>query len=225
VAAILGSKEVMMPRRAGVMSAVGLLCAPLAFDFVHSWVGLLEELDWEDVAGLVGDMETAGREILARSSVEGDEVSITRGADMRYSGQGYEISVAVPSGSTSDLGTELRSRFADAYAHRYGRTLNGVPIEIVNWRCSAAGPIPSIAAGDSTDRPAKGPVRERPIYLASANEFVDVPVYDRYRMAVGDAVQGPAVIEEAESTFVVGQDAEIRVDEQGNLVATLEWGG
>jgi N-methylhydantoinase A len=222
VAAILGSPDVMMPRGAGVMSAIGLLCAPLAFDFVRSWVGLLDEVDWEHVTGLLEEMEDAGREILARSRIQNGQVKVVRGADMRYLGQGYELAVPLPEVSRADLGSELALAFQGAYGHRYGRALPGVPVEIVNWRCSAAGPVPSLAqpdtaAGVTVDRPSKS----RQIFLAEANEFATVPVYDRSHLSTGATIEGPAIIEENESTFVVGQVAEITVDERENVIATM----
>ena len=221
VAAILGSTDVMMPRGAGVMSAIGLLCAPLAFDFVRSWVGLLDEVDWDQVTGLLGEMEDAGREILARSRIRNGEVKVVRGADMRYVGQGYELSVSLPEASQADLGGELALAFQGAYGHRYGRALSGVPVEIVNWRCSAVGPVPTLAEPAVATAKADGPAKEREIFLAEANEFVTVPVYERSQMSPGTAIEGPAIIEENESTFVIGQAAEIVVDERENVVATL----
>ena len=98
VAGILGVREVLCPFGAGVGSTVGLLAAPLAFDFVRSDYALLEGADWSAVAAHYAEMEGEGMRLLAQAGVAPQEVTLRRTADMRLSGQAHQISVPIPVG-------------------------------------------------------------------------------------------------------------------------------
>ncbi len=225
VARVLGSPALMMPLRAGVMSAVGLQCAPLAFDFVQSWLSPLEELDQGEIGRLLADMAAQGEEILTRTGLGASEVTITLSADMRYTGQGFEINVPVSSNGTGPSRAELEESFTRVYQRRHGLALEAVPVEVVNWRCIVSGPLPATGTPSSflDSREAGGPVPSgrRPIYSPGRGGMVDAPVYDRYALRPGDAAQGPAIVEEHESTLVVAGEAEIAIDEVGNVIVEL----
>src|SRR5438034_585479 len=89
------------PSGAGVTSTVGVLTAPLAFDFVRSSYGRLEELDWDEVNDIFGAMEAEGRAVLTASGVQAGDIRYGRIADMRYVGQGHEVRVPIPNGPLS----------------------------------------------------------------------------------------------------------------------------
>src|SRR5699024_197654 len=95
------------------------------------------------------------------------------------------------------------------------------PVDVIAWRVTASGPRPTLAlpgrqGGDRDPRSARED--KRLIYIPDANEYVDTPVYDRYRLHAGATLDGPAVIEERESTVVVNGAAQIRVDDDHNLI-------
>src|SRR5262249_3390615 len=133
VARVLGSPGLMMPHRAGVMSAVGLQCAPLAFDFVRSWLSPLEDFDQSTVGRLLAERAAQGSKILARAGLAPSEVTTTLSADMRYIGQGFEINVPVSSNGDGPSRSELEESFARVYRHRHGLAMESVPVEVVNW--------------------------------------------------------------------------------------------
>jgi N-methylhydantoinase A len=224
VAERLKLKTLVCPLAAGVTSAFGMLTAPLAFDFVQSYVTSLSDLDFAVLERLYADMEERGRDLLAAAGVEGD-ITLTRSADMRYLHQGFEIRVPLPSGRlTKDDLPALRLSFAEEYERLYKRLNPGVEIEVVNWRLVASGPQPQItlpepdAAGRSLTAARKG---ERPVYLPEHNSFVPCGVYDRYLLPVGTSFSGPAIVEERECTVVIGSHACANVDEEQNLVIAL----
>ena len=147
-----------------------------------------------------------------------------RTADMRYVGQGYEISVPIPGGT---LGAQDAKRIEDSfwneYNRLYGRYVKNVAVEGVTWRLWAHGPIPrvdlkGIKGGESGKEPLKG---TRKAYFPERKEFIATKVYDRYVLRPGDSLKGPAIIEERESTAVFGPDSSCIVDEFGNLVIEL----
>ena len=223
VGRILGAPEVIVPIGAGVLSTVGFLAAPLAFDFVRSLNGLLDELDWVELNRLFNEMESEGRELLSEAGVGVGDMRFTRLAELRYAGQGHEISVELDPGEfTSASAADITTRFEAEYARLYQRSAPGNPIEAVNWRVLISGPSQHLPLDLlSTDSPAdnveaaiKG---ERAIYLPEDGRFATVPVYDRYRLGAGMRFSGPAIIEERESTAVINTGAHIRIDELRNL--------
>ncbi|MEO0428352.1 MAG: hydantoinase/oxoprolinase family protein [Pseudomonadota bacterium] len=225
VARILGSPAVVYPWGAGVMSAVGFLAAPLSLDFVRSQPGRLDALDWDAAAGLMAEMATEGAAALA-PSLDGARATEERVADMRYARQGYEIRVPVPDGPLdAAMADPLAKAFEAAYEALYGHTVPNAAIEVVSWRLRVAGPKPALslmppqAAGE---RPSLKGMREAWVQAATGTGGAHqaLPVHDRYALAPGSMIEGPAIIEERESTVVIASPADIAVDEAGNLVAT-----
>ena len=224
VARILQSPSVIFPLGAGVMSAVGFLVAPLSFDFVRTLPGVLDALDWGAIAGTVAEMEAEGRAILGRT-IAADQIRFRRFADMRYRKQGYEIRVPIPDGLLdASRRDEIRRNFESAYRAIYGHTVRDAPVEAVSWRVVAQGPRPSLrlptsARGGRDARAARKGVRR--VYVSDARGYAEVPVYDRYALGAGATLEGPAVIEERESTVVVGAVARIRVDDAANVIVEV----
>jgi N-methylhydantoinase A len=219
VAGILGSPSVIYPFGAGVMSAVGFLVAPMSFDFVRTLPGTLDEMDWTAVGAVLEEMENAGRAILGRS-IDPAKVGFRRSADMRYRKQGYEIRVGIPDGRLGpERAGEVRAAFEKAYADLYGHTIANTPIDVVSWRVVAQGPKPELASFGGTR--GGGVVRKgtRAVWLPDARAFAEIPVYDRYALRPAATLKGPAIVEERESTVVVGPGVRLTVDEQRNLVA------
>jgi N-methylhydantoinase A len=228
VARILRSPGVIYPLGAGVMSAVGFLVAPLAFDFVRTVPGALDALDWAAAARAVAEMEAEGRTILSRTIPAGS-VRFRRYADMRYRKQGYEIRVPIPDGALgAGRRDEIREGFEAAYRAIYGHTVGHAAIDVVSWRVVAEGPRPALAlpgGAPAAPEPRRALKGRRPVYLPDARRHVEVPVYDRYALGGGAVLEGPAIIEERESTVVVPVPARIRVDEAHNVVVDLAAAG
>jgi N-methylhydantoinase A len=226
VAEILHAPAMIAPFGAGVTSTVGFLTAPLAFDFVRTAYGRLDELDWAGVNAIFEEIEASGRQILLDSGVPEPQITYARAADFRYIGQGYEVRVPVPNGRLSEQSRpELIASFERVYRQLYGRPGPDVGVEIVNWRLIVSGPRPEVRL--SPDEVAAGGVEdarkgERPVYHPEYRDFRPTPVYDRYRLAPGAIFSGPAIVEERESTVVVGPRGRITVDEFRNVRVDLE---
>jgi 5-oxoprolinase (ATP-hydrolysing)/N-methylhydantoinase A len=222
VARLLGIGQVLIPPASGVASALGLLAAPPGFEFGHSLAGELGELDWEAVERLFAQMEAEGRAQLTAAGVPAEAVRYERRAEMRYAGQFHDIEIRLPERLSAATLPRLREQFEREYRRLYGVTLAGYPVMALNWRVHVAGPAPVIDLRRSFD----GADREtmlrgyREIYLPDAG-FVRVPVYDRARLAVGTALDGPVVIEEAEATTLIWPGDRLTVDPQHNLVIRI----
>ncbi|HEU5195127.1 MAG TPA: hydantoinase/oxoprolinase family protein, partial [Methylomirabilota bacterium] len=223
VARVLKVPRILLPFGAGAMSAWGLLTAPLAFDFVRTLRARLDAADWDALNRLFAEMEGEGREWLVRAGVPRDQVSVARIAEMRYVGQGHEVEAAVPAGtlSAASLPT-ISASFEDAYRALYHRLPQGVGIEALNWRVTVSAPPPALAFGAASASTAATAVKtHRRAWFAESNGWVDTPVYDRYALAPGTTFKGPAIIEERESTAVIGSGARCRVEETRTIVVQM----
>lgn len=223
LARILGVKQVVVPLAAGVTSAVGCLTAPLSFEEVRSFPAVLEETDWDAVNGLFSEMERFGYEMLQRVGVTADQVQVFTSADMRLLGQIHEIKVPVPG---TILGPSslpaLEKSFHEIYQALYSRQNLNIPIQVQNWRLLVQSPQAKVrlreeSTGHGIDLKAaiKG---TRKAYFQTAGDFVDCRVYDRYRLLPGHRLSGPAIIEERESTTILGPQDRASVDRFLNLI-------
>ncbi len=221
LAEILRLPAVVSPLGAGVGSTFGLLAAPLAFDFVRSAHARLDDFEWTFANALLDEMAREGRTLLERAGVPADAISYARSADMRYIGQGHEVPVPLPDGALDRRHlTQITTAFDRTYQTRYGRQGPDVPLEVMNWRLVASGPPPTLRprppAADSDRRAAlKG---ARLAYFPEHGRYIETSVYDRYALAPGEAIGGPAIVEERESTLVIGARGRARVDEHLNVI-------
>ena len=141
IAQSLGSTALLAPLGAGVMSTVGFLSAPLAFDFVRSWPQRLKTLDWHRANALLAGMQAEGQTLLEASGVAAGEITHRREADMRYVGQGHEIAVPLPAGALSAAQADtLKAAFEQVYRVLYERLGPPVPLEILTGGWSRSGP-------------------------------------------------------------------------------------
>ena len=223
VARILGAKQVIAPLAAGVTSALGCLTAPLSFEDVRSLPGLLANTDWSAINKLYEEMERRGLELLKEAGIPEGQAELVRSADMRLTGQIHEINVPVPDGELgpSQLG-RVEADFHDIYQELYSRRNLNIPIEVQNWRLLVKGPQPSVNLREepiAQDADASAALKgTRKAYFRVSDGYVDCPVYDRYRLKPGSQIQGPAIIEEQESTAVIGPQDKASVDQWLNLV-------
>jgi N-methylhydantoinase A len=221
VAEILHLPALVAPFGAGVGSTFGLLAAPLAFDFVRSAYNRLDGMNWADADRLLDEMAREGRAVLEGSGLAASDIRYERVADMRYVGQGHEVSVPLPDGRLDESHREkIQQSFERVYRALYGRKGPDVPLEIINWRVVASGPNPAVdflrlphAANGGAALKGK-----RRAYFPEAGGYIETPVYDRYALGPGEKFSGPAIVEERESTLIVGARGRARVDEHLNVV-------
>lgn len=219
VAAAIGSRTVIAPPSAGVMSAFGMLTAPMAFEFVRSRREVVDDHVLHRTASLRAEMEADGEALLQDSGVHREDIRHAQSADMRYTGQGFELRVALP----KDDDTPLTAAFAAAYRRKYGHPGPDLPLEVLTWRVVSRGPRPRLMltarAHDGDGSPSVKGTRQ--VWVAGRG-FETVPIYDRYALRPGGAVEGPAIVEERESTLVVPADAPCSVADDLSLVIDLE---
>jgi len=223
LAQILKLKRLIVPLGAGVTSALGFLVAAPAIDYVRSYVSRLEQLDWAHLNTLFEEMEIEARALIVDAGAQFDEITLTRTADMRHIGQGFEIAVPIPDGPLNASALSgIREAFFDSYHQLFERTVRDVPIEAMSWRLAASAPTPDVKLDfDSQSTEEKASLKgSRQVYFPETG-FTACDVYDRYALRPGDSFTGPAVVEERESTTVIGPGGKVSVDPYRNLICEL----
>jgi N-methylhydantoinase A len=220
----LGIPRAILPAAAGVTSAIGLLAADVRFDLSRSYVRRLDAVDPAYLASILEEMAAQGGTVVREAGVAGD-LSLARAADMRYVGQGFELSVPIPDGPVDDrTAAGLRGAFDRVYAHRYGYSDAKAAVELVtvSVTVTGAGPevrLPEQRPGARDAAEARRP--DRPAYFPETRGYVPCAVYDRARLPVGARIQGPAVVEEPESTTVLPPGTTAEVDPWANLAVRI----
>ena len=225
LAKLLKLRRLICPLGAGVMSALGFLVAAPAVDLVRSYVTRLDIADWSMVNKFFDDMTTTAIARLVEAGARADEISFSRRAEMRHIGQGFEITVPLPDGELdANSPTAVRALFYEKYEELFGRRVEGVGIEILTWRLHATAPKSEVKlsfAGQkaNTGERIKG---QRRVFFPETG-YVQCNIYNRYALTPGFKFNGPAVVEERESTTVIGPDASVQVDQFLNLVIDIDY--
>jgi N-methylhydantoinase A len=225
VASNLGMRLVIVPPGAGVGSAVGLLAAPLAFDFVRTRTYPIGDIDWAHAEEVLRDMEDEGRLLLRQAGLIEDQMTPTFAVDMRLAGQAYEVTVDLADAGPhrGDEG-RLSEQYSSTYRNRFGRPPPPVPMEVVNWRVRVSGPPPVFPLRQeegATATLAAARKATRSVYLPERGGLTETAVFDRSRLPTGVGIVGPAIVEEPESTIVVGSQTRASLDPDGNLIVEL----
>jgi N-methylhydantoinase A len=213
--------RVLVPPSPGVTSAMGLLVSDLKHVYVQAMICSLAELDWTAVNSAFRRLETRGRDVLTSEGIEGADVSFQREMDMRYIGQSYELQVSVPSRDLiPDDHDSMASRFYGEHERAYGYSTSTEPCEVVNLRVTAIGSIrqPKWRVLDAGDADASAAIKtQRDVYFPESGSRVSCKIYDRYQLLAGSRIEGPAIVEQIDSTVVIHPDYMADVDGFGNL--------
>jgi len=225
VARKLGLRQVICPPAAGVASALGLLVAPARVDRVAT-VGL--RLDRDSPAALekaFRKLENEARAVMADTGLKLESATVRRLADGRFLGQGFDLVVDLPDGPYDDSPesrTRLTAAFETAYREKFTLTPPDVPVEFINIRVAVRAPVAGAEVAVQGHAGAGGAVKGmRQAYFPERRGFEQTTVYDRARLAPGDEIAGPAVVEEDGSTLVIGPGGTAKVAATGNLIVTL----
>jgi N-methylhydantoinase A len=222
----LGAPRIIVPPNAGVGSALGFFTAPRAFDLVRSHKVSLADADFKEIEKIFKGLEKQGAETLKKAG-KNEAVRFERSLDMRFVGQGSETNVPIAESDFTGLRKEeIRKKFDRIYEKLYGRTYPDSAVEFINFKVRASLPERLFKfsklekkKGQTLKAAVKG---ERPAYSGIAKCYIPYMIYDRYKLFPNAKFKGPAIIEERESTLIVGEDATVSVDEYGFLWVDLE---
>ena len=214
----IGAARILVPPLAGVGSALGFFTAPIAFDLSRSHRVNLADADFGEIEKLFRSLEQEGAAILHEAARDAS-IRFERTLMMRFVGQGAETDLPVENVSFDTIKQEqIRTLFDQEYKRLYGRTYHETPVEFVTFKVRASLPerpftIPELVNRKGTlDTCIKG---TRQAFSLLQKNFIPFTVYDRLGLFAGAVLEGPAIVEERESTIVIGEDARGKVDEFG----------
>lgn len=217
-----GVREIMIPANAGVFSAIGLLVAPIKVDMVRTRYSPLNSVDWDAIETLYSEMEQALNRDLETTGVSRDRIEYRRRADIRYIGQGFEVSTEIPACLSPGCSADVAERFQNAYERQFGHRRDDQPIEILNWRLEGFARVSPPDHAPAAAKAAEGKSsRRRQVFFPETNCFVDTPILDLAELCNGAMRDGPALIEQAGSTIVIGPADKFTIDQFGNIRVTL----
>ncbi len=218
VGELLQSEAVIFPPQASVLSAFGSLVTPVRLDLVRSALRRLEDLDWEEVDRLTGEMTAEGLAALGEAGTAADDIRWSLGADLRYAGQQNEVGIVFAADPRPARDLDLiRRPFETAYFAQYGVNPSHVPVEVVSWRLTARGADRETGAAARLSGALGQPKGRRPIALWTGAEMATL--FDRSALALGQVIEGPALIEERETTIVLPPRWSGTVDALGCITA------
>ena len=211
----------LIPMSPGITSATGLLVTDLKHDYSNTLIQPIDELDLSAIENTYVGMETQGRTALSNEGMEENSIRFIRQVDVRYIGQSYELGIVVEPGKFDGVRRDqILEEFHKEHERAYGFSAPGEPVEIVAIRLTAVGDIakPTLREIGKTSGGVDSARRTtRSVYFAESKGFVDCPVYDRYKLSSGDVLQGPAIIEEMDSTTIIHPEYKGDVDRYGNI--------
>ncbi|MFC3230706.1 hydantoinase/oxoprolinase family protein, partial [Marinibaculum pumilum] len=223
VARILSIPEVIVPPYPGITSAVGLLTSDLKYETIQTGFHVSGQTDLDRVNADYRHMADGLGAQFAADGIAAADVAFERAADIRYVGQGYELRVEVPAGTIDEGALDsVYEAFHRQHEAEYGHCFRDSPIEIVNLRLAGTADVPKIG------RPAVrsgGSVEEARVKTAPATFRIgaelaqyDTGFYRRDLLPVGQAVPGPAIVLQTDSTTVVPPDCTVTAEANGNLI-------
>lgn len=208
-------REVLIPIMPGAFSAWGMLQTDMRHDVKITYYGDWDGQDPARLATLYGELEERGRAHLREEGVADADIAFERMADLRYEGQEYVLTVPVPAGTPDPAA--VRAAFDTAYQAQYGHSSKATRVEVANLRVAALGRLARPGLPDPETRP-KGPARSRTVWFDGAER--DTAILDRATLAPGEAIRGPAIIEEDTATTLVPPGWRIEVIAGGHMSMT-----
>jgi N-methylhydantoinase A len=218
----LGMAGVIVPLYPGVFSALGLLMSDVKHDYIRSRLAPIGELGPADVDTIFAELAAQARADLVRDGFAEGDIRIERALDLRYAGQGYELTLACTADETAAL-AELRKKFDAEHARQFGHSAPEEPVEVVSYRVRGIGLVPPVALPKFVPRGARladALLAARPARFDG--ETISCPVYQRENLDVGLTLRGPAILDQLDCTTVICPGQFARVDEWKNLIVMEE---
>ncbi|MCA9859832.1 MAG: hydantoinase/oxoprolinase family protein, partial [Thermomicrobiales bacterium] len=224
VARQLKLPRVIVPPAAGIMSAYGLLMAPLAFSLVQSYPSVLSEVDRSSLDEQFALLEDRARAMLLDAGVPAESIQLQRRFDLKYTGQKHTIEVELDATYfNADFDAALLEEFERLYVSQHGRANRGLELYLESIKVRGLGQVEA-SAGLMRGADASLPDAidaTRPVRFLGTPAPVPAQILRRSSLNTGIRYTGPAIIEEPETTTVIGPLDQFEVDDRGNLVVFI----
>jgi len=224
IALEVGTPWVLVPPYPGITSAMGLLATDMVYEYVSTAYQRLSTLDAAALERRFAELEAQARAQLEADGVPAERLVIQRVADCRYLGQGYELRVDVGSGAIDTAWIEkVRADFHDTHQREYSRRFEESDIEIPNVRARAIGLMPPLATRETeggSESAGDALRHEGEAWFLVGGGIAQVPTryYDRSALKAGNRLDGPAIVNQYDSTTVIPPGLSARIDRFGNVV-------
>jgi N-methylhydantoinase A/oxoprolinase/acetone carboxylase beta subunit len=224
IALEVGTPSVVVPNYPGVTAALGLLATDMVYEYVSTVYERLSSLDAGSLQAAFEELEQQARAQLEEDGIAAEQILVQRVADCRYLGQGYELRVDVDSGAIDDAWVEkVRGDFHDIHEREYSRRFEESDIEIPNVRVRGIGLMPPLKvpeADHGDESPDEALRYERDAWFRVGGSLEQVPTrfYDRTALKAGNRLEGPAIVNQYDSTTVIPPGLTAHVDRFGNIV-------
>ncbi len=229
VASKLGIRQVYIPKQAAVFCAFGAALADYKYILNRFIYRRDDDVDFEEVKTLYDGLEEEGVQVLERQGVAKENMKLVRGAEMRYFGQLHDVDVAVPEAHQREAFSETTLKELIRSFHEQHRALFGwsdpaMPTVLAMLKLQAIGvrrPV-KLETRPASGKDASGALkRRRKVYVKELGRFEETPCYEADRLRHGNAITGPAIVEETKTTVVVPPGARLTVDPYENYLITL----
>ena len=223
MAAELGMKGVVVPLHPGVYSAMGLVMSDVRHDYLRSRLTNIATTTEAEINAVFAELAAEARADLAAEDFDEATIALEAALDMRYAGQGYEMTIACEAPLAAGALKALRARFDDEHKASFGHTAPDETVEIVSWRLRGVGRVPPVRSPvfAPTGARLEDAIRERRSARFDGKD-VDCPVYQRERLDVGARFSGPALVDQLDCTTVVPPGFSARVDTARNIIIAME---
>lgn len=218
----------IIPKESSIFCAAGMLMSDLKHNFVRTYSTRLEDMDSQKFKNLFFEMADEANTLLQSEGISEDAIKLLYSVDLRYIKQYHEVNVGIALKDIEEGNIErIASRFHPEHNRLYGYSLEeqGTPIELINLRLLSLGktakPRFSQEEFEGTD-PSRAVKKKRMVYLPMKETFAEVPVYDGHKMKCGNRVEGPAVIEQVNTTTFVTPEYNVVCDRYGSYTVFLK---
>jgi N-methylhydantoinase A/oxoprolinase/acetone carboxylase beta subunit len=227
IALEVGTPAVLVPTYPGVTAALGLLATDMVYEFVSTVYQRVSKLDTAALEEAFAALEQQARDQLAADGVPEGDMLIQRVADCRYLGQGYELRVDCGAGAIDAAWVQkLRADFDDIHEREYSRRFEESDVEIPNLRVRGIGLQPKLRAPDApagSESPAAALRHEGEAWFRAGGALEKVPTrfYDRAALQAGNVLEGPAIVNQYDSTTAIPPGLTARIDRHSNIVIAI----
>ncbi len=223
IAEELGSGTVIVPKAASVFCALGMLESDIKLDNVKTYNALIPGIDLDDFNKTIKEVEQKALKELLQEGVEKERATLQRHLDMRYVGQHHEVTVDIPSGCRIEKNhiSEIAEAFHRVHEKLYTYSTPENPLEIMSLRVTAVGAVDKAVMAETSMSGSdlqSAFKNTRRAYFPEKGGFIEVPVYDRNKLAEGNELEGPAIVEERITTVIVHPGWKLKIDAYGNIV-------
>ncbi len=215
LAAELGMSRIIVPPHPGVLSAAGLLAAPIEHEMSAAFPRPFAGTNWPEVVAALAKLDAGCARLMAGEGAAPDAAAIRHFADLCYIGQGYHLEIPLRADEPEPLATLYRD-FLAAHDHVYGYGAEA-PARFVNLRAVHRAALPAPPQPAATTEVERS-TRHRRVLIDASAGFETAAVYDRAALAAGTRITGPAIVEQADTTTLIPAGWRCRVAEAGHLL-------